>query len=193
MNHLIVFAHPNPKSFGKGIVDAAVKASEEKGANVEVRDLYAIGFDPILKPSDFEALQNGKVLEDVETEQKYIKWADVITFIYPVWWASQPGILKGYIDRVFSYGFAYGNVDGRTHGLLSEKKGMVFATTGTPDEDYEASGMHHSIEQITVQGLFNFCGVEEIKHTFYGAVPYVTEETRNDYLKEVAKIVKDVL
>ena len=193
MNHLIVFAHPNQKSFGKGIVDAAVKASEEKGANVEVRDLYAIGFDPVLKPSDFEALQNGKVLEDVETEQKYIKWADVITFIYPVWWVSQPGILKGYIDRVFSAGFAYEYVDGQSHGLLSGKKGVIFATTGTPNEVYEASGMHHSMEQITGQGIFNFCGVEEVKHTFYGSFPYVTDETRKGYLKEVADIVKDVL
>ncbi|WP_077610311.1 NAD(P)H-dependent oxidoreductase [Clostridium sp. Marseille-P2415] len=193
MNHLIVFAHPNPNSFGKGIVDAAVKASEEKGANVEVRDLYAMGFDPILKPSDFEAFQSGKIPEDILTEQKYIKWADVITFIHPIWWSAQPGIMKGYVDRVFSNGFAYEYVDGAAHGLLSGKKGMVFATSGSPNEAYEANGMHHSMKQITDQGIFHFCGVEEVKHTFYGAVPYVTEETRKDYLKEVAEIVKGIL
>ncbi|MEY8353530.1 NAD(P)H-dependent oxidoreductase [Lachnospiraceae bacterium 54-53] len=193
MNHLIVFAHPNPKSFGKAIADTVVKASEEKGAKVEVRDLYAIGFDPVLKPSDFEALQNGTVSEDVEAEQKYIKWADVITFIHPVWWASQPGILKGYVDRVFTYGFAYESVDGTVQGLLSGKKGMIFATTGTPNEVYEASGMHHSMEQITDQGIFSFCGVQEVRHTFYGSVPYATEDARKDYLKEVANIVKNVL
>jgi NAD(P)H dehydrogenase (quinone) len=193
MNHLVVFAHPNPKSFGKGIVDAVVKASEEKGANVRVRDLYEIGFDPILKPADFVAFQNGKVPEDIAAEQGHIKWADVVTFVYPVWWASFPAILKGYVDRVFSYGFAYEYVDGVPKGLLKGKKGLLFCTTGTPNEIYSANGMHNSMKQTTDQGIFNFSGIEEVMHTFFGAVPYVTDETREDYLKEISKIVKETL
>ena len=82
MNHLIVFAHPNQKSFGKGIVDTIVKASQEKGASVRIRDLYEIGFDPTLKPSDFEAFQSGKVPEEIEVEQENIKWSDVIETNY---------------------------------------------------------------------------------------------------------------
>lgn len=95
MNHLVVFANQNQKSFEKGMVDTIVKASEEKGASVRVRDLYEIGFDLILKPSDFEALHNGKVPEDIAKEQEHIKWADVITIVYPIWWISLPAILKG--------------------------------------------------------------------------------------------------
>lgn len=193
MNHLIVFAHPNPKSFGKAIVDTVVKASEEKGAKVEVRDLYAMGFDPILKPSDFQAFQSGKVPEDIEKEHQCIQWADVITFIHPVWWASQPGMLRGYMDRVFSYGFAYEYVDGKAHGLLTGKKTMVFATTGTASEVYEANGMHQAMKQSLDQGVFNFCGIQEVKHTFYGAVPHVSEETRKGYLKEIEEIIKENL
>lgn len=193
MNHLVVFAHPNPKSFGKGIVDAVVKASEEKGANVRVRDLYEIGFDPILKPSDFEAFQSGNVPGDIAAEQEHIKWADVITFVYPVWWASVPALLKGYVDRVFSYGFAYEYVDGAPNGLLKGKKGLLFCTTGTPNEIYAVSGMHNSMKQTTDQGIFNFTGIEEVKHAFFGAVPYVTDENRQEYLNEVAKIVKETV
>lgn len=193
MNHLVVFAHPNPKSFGKGIVDAVVKASEEKGANVTVRDLYKIGFDPVLKASDFVAFQSGKVPEDIAIEQEYVKQADVITFVYPVWWVSFPAILKGYVDKVFSNGFAFEAVDGVPRGLLKGKKGLAFGTTGTPSEIYAENGMHNSIKQTINEGIFNFTGFEEIKHTFFGAVPYVTEETRKEYLEEVKKIVKDTL
>lgn len=193
MNHLVIFAHPNPKSFGKGILDIVVKTSKENGANVEVRDLYANNFDPILKPSDFVAFQSGKIPEDIAEEQKFIKWADVISFIHPVWWTSQPAILKGYVDRVFSYGFAYEYVDGVPHGLLPGKRGLILATTGTPDEIYAGNGMHHSMEQVTDQGIFNFCGVEEVKHKFFGAVPYVTDEIRKAYLEEVAEIIKSIL
>ncbi|WZL74021.1 NAD(P)H-dependent oxidoreductase [Clostridiaceae bacterium 35-E11] len=193
MNHLIVFAHPNPKSFGKGILDAVVKASEEKGTDIRVRELYEIGFDPILKPSDFIAFQNGKVPEDIAAEQEHVKWADVITFVYPVWWTSMPAILKGYVDRVFSYGFAYEYVEGVQYGLLKGRKALLFCTTGAPYEMYAENGMHKSMEQTTDQGIFNFSGIEEVKHTFFGAVPYVDAETRAEYLKEVSKIVKETL
>jgi NAD(P)H dehydrogenase (quinone) len=193
MNHLVVFAHPNPKSFGKGILDTVVKASEEKGAAVKVRDLYELGFDPILKPSDFVAFKEGKVPEDIAAEQEIIRWADVITFIYPVWWTSLPAILKGYVDRVFSYGFAYEYIDGAPNGLLKGKKALLFSTTGTPDELYAANGMHASMKQTTDQGIFNFSGMEEVSHTFFGAVPYVSDEVRGDYLQKAAAVVKGVL
>jgi NAD(P)H dehydrogenase (quinone) len=104
-----------------------------------------------------------------------------------------PAILKGYVDRVFSYGFAYEYINGVQNGLLKGKKGLLFCTTGASNELYAASGMHNSMKQTTDQGIFNFSGIEEVKHTFFGAVPYVTEETRGDYLKEVSKIVKEIL
>lgn len=193
MNNLVVYAHPNSKSFGKGIVEAVVKASEDKNADVRVRDLYEIGFNPILKPEDFEAFQSGKAPEDIAIEQEHVNWADVITFVYPVWWASFPAMLKGYIDRVFSYGFAYEYVDGVPNGLLKGKKALLLCTTGTPSEIYAATGMHNSMKQTTDQGIFSFSGLEEVKHAFFGAVPSVTDETRKDYLKQVEKIVKEIL
>lgn len=193
MNHLVVFAHPNQKSFGKGIVDTIVKASEEKGANVRIRDLYQIGFDAILKPSDFESFQSGKIPTDIAEEQEQIKWADVITFVYPVWWTGLPAILKGYVDRVFSYGFAYEYVDGAPNGLLKGKKALLFCTTGTPSEMYDASGMSNSMKQTTDEGIFSFTGIKEVSHSFFGAIPYVTDENRKDYLKEVERITKEKL
>lgn len=192
MNHLVVFAHPNPKSFGKGIVDTIQKAVEEKGDSLIIRDLYEIGFDAILKPEDFVAFQSGNTPEDIRAEQNHVKWADVITFVYPVWWAGLPAMLKGYVDRVLSYGFGYEYVNGAPNGLLKGKKGLLFCTTGTPSDIYAQNGMHNSMKQTTDQGIFNFCGIEVINHTFFGAVPYVPDETRQDYLKEVENIIKSI-
>ncbi|GFP74298.1 NAD(P)H-dependent oxidoreductase [Clostridium fungisolvens] len=189
MNNLVVFAHPNQQSFCKGIVDTVVKASKEAGANVKVRDLYQMQFCPLLKPDDFVAFQSGGTPADIKEEQDQIKWADVITFVFPVWWASMPAILKGYIDRVFSYGFAYEYVDGAPNGLLKGKKVVIFSTTGTPNEMYAASGMHKSMEQTIGQGIFNFSGIKEVDQTFFGAVPYVTDEIRKDYLGDVSRII----
>jgi NAD(P)H dehydrogenase (quinone) len=192
MNHLVVFAHPNQKSFGKGIVDTIQTAVEGKGDSIRVRDLYALNFDPILKPSDFVAFQNGNTPEDIKTEQEHIKWADVITFVYPVWWVGLPALLKGYVDRVLSNGFGYEYVNGAPNGLLKGKKGLLFCTTGSPNELYEQNGMHDSMKQTSDTGIFNFCGIELINHSFFGAVPYVPDEKRKDYLREVEDIIKSV-
>lgn len=84
MNHLIILSHPNSKSFCKGIMDTIEKSSTEKDVNTRIRNLYEIGFDPILKPSDFESFQNRSIPSDIKTEQEHIAWADLITVVYPV-------------------------------------------------------------------------------------------------------------
>jgi NAD(P)H dehydrogenase (quinone) len=193
MNHLVVFAHPNQKSFCKGIVDTIQKTAEGKGDTVRIRDLYLMGFDSILKPADFEAFQSGNTPDDIKTEQDHVKWADVITFVYPIWWASFPAMLKGYVDRVLSYGFGYEYVDGAAIGLLKGKKGLMFCTTGSPSDFYAQIGMQDSIKQTSDDGIFKFCGIEVLGHTFFGAVPYVSEETRKDYLSGVEKIIKELV
>ncbi|MDT3698523.1 MAG: NAD(P)H-dependent oxidoreductase [Thermincola sp.] len=193
MNHLVVFAHPNPNSFGKGIVDAVVKASAEKDADVRVRDLYQIDFNPVLKPGDFESFQSGQIPADIAAEQEQIKWADLVTFVYPVWWSGLPAILKGYVDRVFSYGFAYEYVDGVPNGLLKGKRALLLSTTGAPSEMNDETGMSNSMKQTTDEAIFKFTGMEEVRHVFFGAVPHVSDETRQDYLKEAERITKENL
>ncbi|WML34607.1 NAD(P)H-dependent oxidoreductase [Clostridium sp. OS1-26] len=106
MNHLIIYAHPSSASFSNAILEKVKECSMKKGCKTEVRDLYSIGFDPILRAVDFEGLCGGNTPEDIKREQNYIEWADLITFIYPIWWTGMPAILKGYIDRVFSYELA---------------------------------------------------------------------------------------
>lgn len=83
-----------------------------------VRDLYAINFQPVISSSEVI----GGIGEDVVREQEFLQWAEVITLIYPIWWTGMPAIMKGYIDRVFSYGFAYKYVNGVQMGLLKERK-----------------------------------------------------------------------
>lgn len=102
MNHLIIYAHPSTNSFSNAVLDELKECSMEKECRTEVRDLYSIGFDPVLRAADFEGICGGQTPEDIRREESYIKWADLITFIYPIWWAGMPAILKGYIDRVFS-------------------------------------------------------------------------------------------
>lgn len=105
MKHLVVYAHPVAGSVNHQLLNSVLESL--KGHEVEVRDLNQLAFNPVLSSEDLAGQRRGEVATDVKTEQDFIREADVITFIYPIWWAGLPAILKGYVDRVFSYGFAY--------------------------------------------------------------------------------------
>ncbi|MBF0539553.1 MAG: NAD(P)H-dependent oxidoreductase, partial [Nitrospirae bacterium] len=157
-----------------------------------LRDLYAIGFDPVLKPADFEAIQGGSVLDDVKIEQDHIRWADIITLIHPIWWTGLPALLKGYIDRVISYGFAFSTDGNKFKGLLQDKKVLIINTTGTDRQTYEQSDMFSSLDKTTNDGIYRFCAMEVIDHKYFCAVPYVTQQERVAMLAEVRNIAKTV-
>ena len=126
MKHLLVYAHPNKESFSHAILERCLETLSRLGAQVEVRDLYAMGFNPVYGLDDMGPVNKDHLPNDVILEQSYIKECDKITIISPIWWGYLPAILKGYFDRVFTEGFAYHQVDNQTIGLLSDKKiGMI--------------------------------------------------------------------
>ncbi|MEB3223131.1 MAG: NAD(P)H-dependent oxidoreductase [Candidatus Sericytochromatia bacterium] len=182
MNQLIVYAHPNPASFSKALCDGIAETYRAQGHAVVVRDLYDLGFDPVLKGADFAAMKAGELPADITTEQGHVTWADAITVIYPVWWTGLPAILKGWVDRVFLYGFAYAYGEGGIQPLLKGKKALLVSCHGTPTEYY--AGMQAAMKQTSDAGIFEFCGFEVVDHLFFGAVPSVDDATRQGYLAQ---------
>ncbi|WP_420264786.1 NAD(P)H-dependent oxidoreductase [Candidatus Magnetominusculus dajiuhuensis] len=190
MKNLIVYAHPNPKSFNHAIMETLSGELKSLGHEVRIRDLYEQNFDPVLKPSDFELIQAGKSATDVKVEQDHIAWADVISFVHPIWWTGLPAIFKGYIDRVFSFGFAFTINEAGAAGLLNGKKVLIINTTGTPEEMYAKSGMFNSMRQTSDDGIYRFCAMEVLKHVFFTAIPYITDAERAKMLEEVKGVAK---
>ncbi|AEI43375.1 NAD(P)H-dependent oxidoreductase [Paenibacillus mucilaginosus] len=187
MNHLIVYAHPHKGSFNNAILDTAVAALKAKGHEICVRDLYKLNFHPVLSATDTAALREGRAPADIKQEQEHLAEADVITFIYPIWWTGLPAILKGYVDRTFSYGFAYQyNSEGGIDKLFTGKKGVIINTYGTPGDVYEATGMNEALKKTSGGGIFDFCGVEVVEHFLFGGVTTVaTDETRKEMLARI--------
>jgi len=190
MNHLLIYAHPNPKSFNHAIVQTILEEFRKTGKELPLRDLYAMNFSPVLTATDFSAIQNGSVGNDVAAEQELIRAADVLIVVYPLWWSGMPAMLKGYIDRVFSYGFAYEINETGGVGLLTGKKVFLVTTTGASREDYEQLDMYRSFAQTIDSGIFRFSGMEVIDHIYYASVPYVTDEARKTMLEDVRSQVR---
>ncbi|WP_407311120.1 NAD(P)H-dependent oxidoreductase [Desulfosporosinus sp. SB140] len=189
MKKLIVFAHQHQDSFNRAILDQVEAALKEKGHEVIVRDLYKLNFQPVLKPEDTDSMKAGKIPEDIKTEQNFITESDVIIFIYPIWWSNMPAILKGYFDRVFSFGFAYTAGDQGAVPLLKGKKGMIINTYGAPEEHYESIGMNAAFKTTMDVGVFGFTGIEPVEHLLFGAVTEVDDSTRKKMLAKIKETV----
>jgi len=158
MNTLIVFAHPEPASFSAALKNEALAALARAGHAVTVSDLYAMGWDPALGPREFEhdranadfldlsreqehAHRNTSHADDVRAEQAKVAAADLVLFHFPVWWFGMPAILKGWVDRVFSRGFAYSAGRKYERGHFKGKRAMLCITTGTASTLYEPDGI----------------------------------------------------
>ena len=188
MKILIVFAHPNNKnSFNKAILEEAINFLKARKLEFEIIDLYAEKFNPVL---EYEELYEGKEDKKVSLYQEKIKQSDFIIFIHPLWWYNFPAVLKGFIDRVFSYGFAYGEVNGKIEGLLDDKKVLIFTTLGESEE--KCKNVCPCVSK-TITSIFEFCKMKVLEHKLFYAVEYVSDETRKEYLSEVPKILQRAL
>ena len=188
MKHLIIYAHPNEVSLNNHFRQIVEKILREQNHEVEVIDLYQIGFNPVLSLEDMEGQRRGTVNEEVRKEQEYIAWADAITFIYPIWWTGMPGIMKGYIDRVFSYGFAYRYDQGVQKGLLGGKSAYIINSHGKSASEYEQIGMDNALKLTSDKGIYTYCGFEIQQHFFFDRADSATTEIVEEWTSKIIDV-----
>ena len=186
MNTLVIYAHPNPTSFCQALTAEIARVLEAGGHAVRIRDLYALGFEPVLQVADFEAFAAGRVPEDIAAEQAQIRWAEVLVFVYPMWWYGWPAILKGYIDRVFSHGFAYEDTPTGPRGLLAGKAAFVVQTAGATDEVL-ASTRQAEVHRVAMdEGTLGFNGITTLGHVVLGGIGMASPAARTALLQQTA-------
>jgi NAD(P)H dehydrogenase (quinone) len=135
MRVLVIYAHPLADSFAAALHRAVVEALTGAGHEVDDCDLYAAGFDPVMKPAERRAHNTEHPdLSLVENHVARLRAAEALVLCFPVWWYGMPAILKGYFDRVWVNGVAFhlregGRMDPGLHRL--RKLGVV-CTYGAP-------------------------------------------------------------
>jgi len=201
MKVLIVYAHPDPSSFCAALKGAAAEAIHKAGHQAIISDLYAEGFNPVAGRHDFlaaadaerfhyqsEQLHAAQTLGfcgEISREQGRVEAANAIVFLFPLWWGGPPAILKGWIDRVLAYGFAY--VDGRRFdsGLFQAKRSLLCVTTGGTPARFAADGAYGEIDRVLwpIQRLtLDYMGLApEEPFVCYGT-PRVDADVRKGYL-----------
>lgn len=200
MKVLIIHAHENPKSFCSALLDKAVDFFSIKGYDVVVSDLYKKQFNPIGGKHDFKQLSEAQHYKyaseqlhanntdgfsaDLNVEMQNLMDVDILIFNFPLWWFGMPAILKGWVDRVLSYGFAYGGSYGmgKDGGRFKGKKAFLNITTGSPQALYQKdSGHHRTIDDILLninKGILELVGFEVLPANVLFGVSRATHEER---------------
>lgn len=185
MKHLIIYSHFNANSFTKAIVDRVEDIAITNKDEIKIIDLYGDLFSPVFNLLDVEYAEGGKSIPaDVKEYQDLVAWADHYSFVFPLWWGQMPAMMKGFMDRVLTNGFAFQFDDNGYKALLSDKTAKVFINTGSPSKVYEEMGMHKSIKQIIDQGVLGFCGIST-EIIFFGEVPTIGNTKREEYLRSI--------
>jgi len=172
MNVLLVYAHPEPRSLNGSLRDFMVDRFVRAGHSVEVSDLYAMRWKAELDADDFpqrdatqpfrpgadskRAFAEATQSADVVAEQDKLRRADLVIFQFPMWWFSMPAIMKGWFERVYAYGFAYGVGEhsekrwGERYGegVFRGKRAMLVVTTGGWAEHYSERGINGPIDDL---------------------------------------------
>jgi len=186
MNQLIILTHPKKDSFSVRIKEHLKNEMINQGDKVKIRDLYKMNFNPVLVEEELSKIKNGETLADIAVEQNYIHWADQLTFIYPLWWNAFPAILKGYIDRVFTNGFAFRITANGPEGLLNKKVKLI-TTAGMTEESLRNTGVYESLKVTQDEGVFEFCGMEVINHTYIPEITSLSNEEKSIVLESLNK------
>lgn len=190
MKHLIIYAHPNEDSLNSHFKNSLIDYLQDNNQEFELRDLYQINFNPVLSLDEMNGQRKGEIANDVKLEQDFITWADCITIIHPIWWTGLPAILKGYIDRVFSYGFAYRYDQGVQKGLLTGKQAVIINSHGKSHAEYGELGMDKALTLTSDKGIYTYCGLDVKEHFFFDKADKTTPETIDQWTNQIKEAFK---
>ncbi|XP_057707165.1 NAD(P)H dehydrogenase [quinone] 1 isoform X1 [Corythoichthys intestinalis] len=177
---LIVYAHQSAGSFNAAVRDVAIKELSEQGYQVIVSDLYAMNFkanatrDDIIgdlkNPDLFQygeetmhAWNDGRLSDDIMAEQRKVEEAELVIFQFPMYWFSVPAIMKGWMDRVLTQGFAFSLKNMYDNGIFKNKKAMLSFTTAATESMFRPNGINGDINIALwplQNGTLHFCGFQ---------------------------------
>lgn len=162
MHALIVVAHPDKHSLTHAVATniANTLATAQTGHSAEIADLAAEGFDPRFNAADIALFQKkASAPTDVAAEHARLERADALVLVYPIYWWSFPALLKGWIDRVFTNGWAYEEADnGKVVKKLQRMQVHLVAIGGADSGTFTRHGYDQAMKTQIDHGIFDYCG-----------------------------------
>lgn len=186
-----VWANPKKESLTAKIVDSMKKQGLENGYEVSELDLYRSGFKASLEEIDHPIWENKEQNYSQEVYDLFdeLKESDTVIFVFPIWWYSFPAILKGYIDRVWNYGLAYGN-----GSKIPVNKVRWIALAGDTEQSFKKRDNDKYLEHFTINSISSYCGITDAKlEIIYDTLVFDKEPAGSEAYKTVFKRVNTII
>lgn len=135
---------------------------------------------------------------DVAEQQAKVARADALAFVAPVYFVGFPAILKGWIERVFSLGFAFGMTAPAWRGelggrlpLLTHEKALIIQTTIWDEASYDAAGLKAAMKVLIDDYALRYPGIKRVEHEYFHAVHGADDATRRAWLERAYRLGRE--
>ncbi len=169
--HAVILCHPDAQSFNAAVAERYCDTVREIGHVAIVRDLYRIGFDPVLRSDERPKIEDIVYAADVAAEIETICDADVFVLVYPIWFGTPPAMLKGYVERVFGAGFDHRAIRAqKPHDFMSDKHLLSLSSSGNSIQWLEGQGEWLSLRNVFDNYLSNAFSMASNKHIHFSDI-----------------------
>ena len=158
MRVLTVLDHPNANSFSAAVAREFMAGARAAGHQTDLADLHAEGFNPLWSLDDIDRENTDDTPQDVSREQDRIARADAVCLVFPLCWWGMPAMTKGWIDRVWSWGWAYDQLDDPEVSLQRPRTGVLLIPAGARSDELENEGYLAALETAWMKGTFGYFG-----------------------------------
>ncbi|MFI6576645.1 NAD(P)H oxidoreductase [Nocardiopsis sp. NPDC050513] len=158
---LVVVSHHRPDSLTAVVGERAAARLAAAGYRVDLLDLHAEGFDPrnrVEDEPDYDD-RDRTYSDEVHAHFRRVRAADVVVPVFPVWWFGLPALLKGWFDRVWNYGLAYG----RRESGMADKRMLWLGLAGLTARDPNADLITGLLDGPLRRGISEFCGILDVR------------------------------
>ncbi len=161
MHVLTVISHPNQDSFTHAIAHRFCEGVKDNGNTFEIADLHAENFDPRWTMHDLSDAPSNATSVEIRREQERIERADAICMAFPLFWFSMPAMMKGWMDRVWTYGWTYDQVNDPNQSLQRSRIGVMLVPAGGNPEHWQPFQFEESMEVLWKAGMLGYFGMTD--------------------------------
>ncbi len=158
MHVLTILDHPNPSSFSAAVAQQFIAGAKAAGHSTEFADLHTERFNPCWSMADIESDGRASIPADVLKEQDRIARADAICLVFPLYWWGMPAMTKGWVDRIWSWGWAYDQLDDPEKSLQRPRSGVLLTPAGARSDEMKDRGYSAALETSWIEGTFGYFG-----------------------------------
>lgn len=196
MHLLTVYSHPFTDRYPAAVMDAFHEPFRQAGHRIDVLDLHREDFDPRFTPEDHAHFWGGPVPAEIAAMHRRVEAADRLAFVFPVYWWGMPAMMKGWIERVFTVGWAYqygAGVEDRGKqpltSLLGNVPTILIGIGGSSKRTYDKYGYDEAMRTQLDVGTFAYCGITDVtSHLIYDVEGDHNSAVRDDGLTRAAEI-----